>query len=101
MDTYEAECKRFKDELREFLVKRNPSEYVGEIISFPVADSSAEYMVAALKPIQLVHIPLWDAWHYEYAHRLTAKDIKEKIDSKKAFDKAWSDTKNQKQKKEF
>ncbi len=76
---YRQACDKFKEDLKAFLLKRNNAEHVGEIIRFPVADGYAEYMVAAMKPLQLVHIPLGDAWEFQYAHRLTAKDVKEKI----------------------
>jgi len=32
-----------------------------------------------LKPVRLIHIPIWDAWEYPYIDRLTKKDIEEKI----------------------
>ena len=52
----------------------------GKEIQFPVADGYARYMVIGLKKgVKLMHLPLDDAWNYEYAHRLTAKDVKEKI----------------------
>ena len=88
---YEKECEEFATKLKEFLIKRNPNgELVGEIIRFPVADSYAEYMVASLKPVALVHMPLMDAWDFEYANRLTAKDIKDKVAQQKALEKLFS-----------
>lgn len=50
-----------------------------------VADSYAVYIVASMKPLELVHIPIMDAWEFQYANRLTAKDVKEKIRSEKAL----------------
>lgn len=86
---YRKECEQYKTDLREYLLKRNDGKYVGETVHFPVADSYAEYMVASLKPLQLVHIPLWDGHDYEYVHRLTAKDVKEKIDGMKRIAKIF------------
>lgn len=60
---------------------------VGEVIQFPVADGYAQYMVASMKPLQLIHLPLGDAWDWQYAHLLTAKEVQEKIDQ----DKAWKE----------
>jgi hypothetical protein len=76
---YHEACDKYLSDLKELLRKRNPTEHVGETIKFPVADGYAMYMVASIKPLELVHIQLWDAWHFDYANRLTAKDVKEKI----------------------
>jgi hypothetical protein len=86
IDAYNAACKKFKDDLKEWCIKRNPQEHVGEVIGFPVADGQAEYMVASLKPVQLIHIPLWDAWNFQYAHLLGKKEIIAKIAQKKAME---------------
>jgi hypothetical protein len=37
----------------------------------------------------LIHLPLWDAWEYQYVERLTKKDIVEKINQRKAMDKLF------------
>ena len=65
----------------------------GEIIDFPVADGKALYMVITCKPLMLVHLPLGDAWHFEYAKNLTAKDVRQKIAGRKALDKLFADNK--------
>jgi hypothetical protein len=44
-------------------------------------------MVAALSHVELIHIPLWDAWEYQYVERLSKKDIVEKINQRKAMDR--------------
>lgn len=80
---YERDCDRFKQDLKEFLLKRKKGKLVGEIVRFPVADGYAEYMVAGLKPVELVHIPTWDAWTYQYANLLTAKEIEARIESER------------------
>lgn len=91
VQAYNKACDEFKEKLKAFLEKRNPNgKNVGEVISFPVADSSAEYMVASMKPVELIHLPLWDAWEFQYVSRLTAKDVQQKIDSTKALNKLFS-----------
>lgn len=62
----------------------------GEIIAFPVADGKARYVVARLKPVELIHIDTGDAYHFEYVHRLTAKDVREEIRKVKALDALFS-----------
>lgn len=86
---YEKECKEYKSKLKEFLLKNNKGKHIGEIIRFPVADGYAEYMVASMKPVQLIHLPLGDAWQFQYAHLLGTKEIKEQIDSQKALEKLF------------
>lgn len=65
-------------------------KFIGEVIGFPVADGQALYMVAAMSPLQLIHLELGDAWHFQYAHLLTAKEVKEKVNSNKAMAKLFS-----------
>jgi hypothetical protein len=83
IEQYNKDCDKFKQDLKEFLLKRKKGKLVGEIVRFQVADGYAEYMVAGLKPVELVHIPTWDAWTYQYAYLLTAKEIEERINSER------------------
>jgi hypothetical protein len=62
----------------------------GEVIQFQVADGYAQYMVASMKPLKLIHLPLGDAWDWQYAHLLTAKEVQKKIDQQKALKKIFS-----------
>lgn len=72
---------KYVEELKSYLLERNPKgKNVGEIVYFPVADGFAQYMVASMRPLELVHIPLGDAWHFRYIERLTAKDIQQQIE---------------------
>ncbi len=90
IEQYEKDCKTYKTELKAWLNKNGfNGKNVGEIIQFPVADSYAEYMVASMKPVKLVHIPLWDAWHFEYAHLMTAKEVQAKIDQQNSLKKLF------------
>jgi hypothetical protein len=85
-----AEEKTYLETLKDMLIKRKPTQkLVGEIIKFPMADGYAEYMVASTTPLELVHIPLGDAWDFQYAHRLTKKDVEEKIKNQKALDELF------------
>ncbi|GIV43909.1 MAG: hypothetical protein KatS3mg035_1032 [Bacteroidia bacterium] len=77
--------------LVEFLKKRKPNDkLVGEEIRFPVADGYARYIVASSKgKVDLIHLELGDAWHFEYAHKLTKKDIVKIIKQQKAIKKIF------------
>lgn len=93
MKGYEKKQEEFISELKTLLQKRNTHKNVGEIIKFPVADGYAMYMVASMKPAELVHLPLMDAWEFQYVHLLTAKEIQEKIDQEKAMEKLFASKK--------
>lgn len=38
------------------------------VMTFPVADGRACYLVVSEKPFTLQHIPVGDAWQIDYAH---------------------------------
>lgn len=98
MGNYRKESEEYIENLKKFLQKRSKGKNVGEIIKFPAADGYARYMVASMRPLELVHIPLDDAYSFQYAHRLTAKDVQEEIDREKAFEKIWTDAKREQSK---
>jgi len=90
IDKYQDECKKYIKALKGKLQTYNPNgKNVGEVIRFAVADGYAEYMVASMKPVELVHLPLMDAWEFQYAHLLTAKEVQESIDKEKAIAKLF------------
>lgn len=84
-EKYNKAEEKYLEDLKAFLIKRKKGKNVGEIIGFPVADGKALYMVASIRPLELVHIPLGDAYQFQYAHRLTAKDVDEEIRRNKAW----------------
>lgn len=53
--------------------------YSGKELLIPFADGHARYVVLRLKPVELIHLNVGDAWDAPYVHRLTAKDIKSEI----------------------
>ena len=82
----EAE-KKFLAELKEWIISHLPSKvtpgYTGEVIRFPMADSYAQYMVIGLKPVNLLHLPLGDGWDFQFADRVTAKEVRQMVDGAK------------------
>ena len=89
-------AKAIKDEdeylksVKDFLLTQSKGKNVGEILNFPVADGMAQYMVAKMRPLALIHIALGDAYNFQYAHLLTAKEVNSKIDTQKRMDKIFS-----------
>jgi hypothetical protein len=90
IDNYEKDCQEYKNELKEYLLRVRTGKNIGEIIQFPVADGYAEYMVASMNPPELIHLPLGDAWEFQYAHLLGKKEIQEEIDIQKALKELFS-----------
>ena len=83
---YDAECEKFVEDLKAWLKENHcDDENCGEIIRFPVADGHAEYMVASVSPVKLIHLAIGDAWNFQYAKNLTSKDVLDKIKQQKAL----------------
>ena len=89
---YDAAEQKYFNELSDFCKKRNPNggEYIGERLRFPAADGYAEYVVANLKPVELVHCDIGDGWSYQGANRLTKKDVMQQVDSYKRLSELFS-----------
>lgn len=81
---------RYIQKTKELLLKRKKGKNVGEIISFPYADSNAQYMVASMRPLELVHLEVGDAWEFPQAHLMTAKEVQKKLDSQKRIEELFS-----------
>lgn len=68
-------------------VKSRPrsSADAGTVVSYPVADGAAQYMIMRLRPLELIHLPLGDAYRCTaiFERGLTAQDIKAEL--------AWRD----------
>jgi hypothetical protein len=86
MDKYRKDSDIYLSELNAFCLKRKKGKNIGEIIKFQIADGYAEYMIASMKPLELIHIPLLDAYQLPYIQNLTTKDVQEKIDQQKKLE---------------
>ncbi len=84
---HQAMEKKYVADLAAFLKKSGYNEpQTGEVIYFPVADGRAAYMVLKLtRGVQLIHLPLGDAWQFQMAHRLTKADVIQQIQQQKAL----------------
>lgn len=71
------------DELRTWCKTESNGNYVGEVVRQGVADGYAQYMVYSLKPLVLIHLPLGDAYDFQWAHRWTASDVKMMVEQEK------------------
>ena len=82
--------KQYIQDLKKYIMSIGyKGKNVGEIIKFPVADGYAQYMVLSMRPLQLIHLELGDAWHFPQAHLMTTKEVNKKIDSEKSLAKLF------------
>jgi len=77
-------------ELTDFVKKRKSGKYIGKVIKFPVADGYAKYMVASVRPLELVNIPFDDEYEFQYIYNLKWKDIRLKIEQEELLNKLFS-----------
>jgi hypothetical protein len=90
-DKYQKACNTYIDRVKAAAKRMNPTcPEAGEEITFPVADGRARYIVVSLKPVQLIHDGTMDSWHYQYVHRLNARDIRAEIKRAKALQELFN-----------
>jgi hypothetical protein len=82
--------KQYIEDLKAFLINRKKGKYVGKLVQFPVADGTAKYMVASVRPLELVHIPFDDEYQFQYIFNLKWADILNKIKQEEALDKLFN-----------
>jgi hypothetical protein len=90
-DGYKAYDKAEQDyvkQVQDYAKKHGTGPDRGEIISFGVADGSAQYVV--FKPSTLIHLRTGDAYQFQYAHLLTAAAIKKQISQDRSFRKLFA-----------
>lgn len=88
--TWKEDEEKYTKELRAFCKENGSGSYAGEIVKIPHADGHAQYMVVSLKPAEMIHMPVMDAWDSPYAKLMNAKSIKEHVDAEKAMAKLFS-----------
>jgi len=87
---YEEATDKYIEQVKEFCRKNSKGKNVGEIIKFGVADGYARYMVHSLRPLELIHLPLDDAYQSEFAELLTIKKVNEMVEREKVLKKLFS-----------
>ena len=82
---YTAATEKWIAAIVAYAKKNGSGEFKGEIVRFAVADGAAQYVVFSSKPLQLIHLPVYDAWQFQYANRLTVADIRQQVKSNKSL----------------
>ena len=91
-DKYQKACDKYIAKIKAWAKSQNPTcPESGKEITFPVADGRARYIVVSLKPVILIHDDTHDAWQYEYAHRLTAADVRREVKNLESINELFKD----------
>ena len=90
LDKLREDEEKFLTELRTFLRKRNGGKYVGKVVKFQVADGYAKYMVASVRPLELVNIPFDDEYQFQYIYNMKWSDIKARIKYEETLEKIYT-----------
>lgn len=77
---YNKQQEEWLESLSQWCKVHGSGKYAGEVVRDGVADGYAQYMVFSLRPLQLIHLPLGDAWESRWAHCWTAADIKQMVE---------------------
>jgi hypothetical protein len=85
IDTYHEDEEKYVKELKAFCLANGSGKNVGETIKFQVADSYAVYMILSMNPLELIHVPVGDEWHFDHVDLMTTERVQEMIDHDKAM----------------
>lgn len=77
----------FIDKLAKIARNHGKGDLVGEVVRFGVADGYAQYMIWNHRPLELVHLPIGDAWQIPEAHArgLRISELRKQIENAKAL----------------
>jgi hypothetical protein len=87
-DEYLARLTEFvKNSKRNTIATHKDGDLIGEIVHFPQGDGSAAYMVFNVKPLELLHLAIHDAWALPEAHErgLKLADIRDVVERNRAW----------------
>lgn len=85
LEEYEDKCKEYVEEVKNWAKEKGKGKYSGEEVYFPHADGYARYVIISLKPLELLHLNVGDAWDLPHIERLTASDLIKKVESQRSL----------------
>lgn len=80
-----ATFQAYEQRIVEWCKQHGSGPEAGSIVRFPVADGQASYVIESLKPVRLIHVPTGDAYQFAYVDRLTANDLRERLDRERSI----------------
>lgn len=87
LNVYQQEVDEWVETLRQWVCVNYKNDLAGEVIYEPVADGRAMYMV--MTPTQLIHLPLGDAYRFQWDKNWKATDIRLMVKRAKAIQKLF------------
>lgn len=89
-EAYKKDMERFTSELKAFCLENSKCPDAGKIISFPVADGQAQYMVLDYRKI--IFLPFYDEYAIPNAHArgLRKADIVANVKQREAIDEMFA-----------
>ena len=88
--TYEQRTEAYVDKIKKYAKENSKCPEAGKEISFGVADGKARYVILSLKPVQLIHLDVYDGYNFQYVNRLTAQDVKNELKRQEALERLFS-----------
>lgn len=85
---WEKEENEWLDKLITRVREESDHELAGEIVTFPVGDGYARYVIFDKK--DLIHIPLGDAWHDPNIAHISFEGVKARLEQMKALKALFS-----------
>lgn len=85
---YDAAIKAYEEANAKYAREANPNDpLAGEVITFPVADDQAWYMVYSSRPLALIFLEVGDRYHIgePYIRGLRISDVRQIIQRRKAI----------------
>ena len=86
---WREEEERYENELRAHCERNGTGDLKGKVIKIPHADSYAVYMVFSLRPLELIHMEIGDAWDSEFADLVTEAKVREMVKRDEAMAKLF------------
>src|SRR3989304_193411 len=87
---YDKRAEAYVDKIKAYAKQNSKCPEAGKEISFGVADGNARYVVLSLKPVQLIHLDVYDGYQFQYVNRLTAKDVLDELKRRESLEKLFS-----------
>lgn len=85
---YFNDCDKYKEQVAALAKEQNGDDpLIGEVVRWQRGDGYAEYLVWNAEPLELVHLPLGDAWTVEapLIRGLIREDIEAEVEREKAL----------------
>ncbi len=86
---WEKRTETYVQKIKDYAKANSKCPEAGKEIHFSVADGKACYIVLSLKPVELIHLDVYDGYNFQYVHRLTAADVRAEIKRDEAVAKLF------------